>query len=225
MKINQDSLVILFLTGVKISIQKKESVLLMDYKEDIRIQKTRRDLRNAIIELIKEKPIEKISVTEICDVAMVNRMTFYKYYEDKFTLLDDTVNEIKDELESKLPEYKTITTIDEASVFFANVVKNVIDYIEKNKDLVIAVQKNGDYKLFDIITYISESAITELLTQIDKIKKLKYSIPLSASFIYGGFVSAISYGIEHPDLIDSNQLLKFIDDIKNNLYSLDFLFK
>ncbi|MBR6289624.1 MAG: TetR/AcrR family transcriptional regulator, partial [Acholeplasmatales bacterium] len=69
----------------------------MEYKEDIRIQKTRRDLRKAILDLITEKSIEKISVKEICDKAMVNRITFYKYYEDKFTLLDDTINEIRDE--------------------------------------------------------------------------------------------------------------------------------
>lgn len=197
----------------------------MDYKEDLRIQKTRRDLRNAIIELIKEKPIEKISVTEICDKAMVNRMTFYKYYEDKFTLLDDTVNEIKDNIEAKAPNPDYITTIEEASDFFAKLIKIVLDFLEGNKDLIIAVQKNGDYKLLDIITYISESAITELLTQIDKIRPLKYSIPLTSSFIYGGCVSTIGYWINHPEVIDTNQLMTLIEDIKNNLFSLDFLFK
>lgn len=197
----------------------------MDYKEDLRIQKTRRDLRNAIIELIKEKPIEKISVTEICDKAMVNRMTFYKYYEDKFTLLDDTVNEIKDNIEAKAPNPDYITTIEEASDFFAKLIKIVLDFLEGNKDLIIAVQKNGDYKLLDIITYISEFAITELLTQIDKIRSLKYSIPLTSSFIYGGWVSTIGYWINHPEAIDTNQLMTLIEDIKNNLFSLDFLFK
>lgn len=197
----------------------------MEYKEDLRIQKTRRDLRNAIIELIKEKSIEKISVTEICDKAMVNRMTFYKYYEDKFSLLDDTVNEIKDDIEKKAPNRKDIKTLDEASEFFADIIKIVLEFLDTNKDLIIAVQKNGDYKLLDIITYISEAAITELLTQINKLKPLKYSIPLTASFIYGGFVSTISYWISHPDAIDSKQLIELTEDIKNNLFALEFFFK
>ncbi len=197
----------------------------MEYKEDLRIQKTRRDLRGAIIELIKEKPIEKISVTEICNKAMVNRMTFYKYYEDKFSLLDDTVNEIKDIIINKAPNTRNIKTLDDASLFFAEIIKIVLEFLDNNRDLIIAVEKNGDYKLLDIITYISEDAIKELLTQLNKLKPLKYSIPLSASFIYGGFISTIVYWIDHPNAINKNQLLELIDDIKNNLSSLNFLFK
>ena len=198
----------------------------MEYKEDIRIQKTRRDLRLAILNLIMEKPIEKISVIEICKKAMINRMTFYKYYEDKFTLLDDTINEIIDELKNKtLKCNNEIKTLEEASNLLANLIKNVIDYIEKNRELIIAVQKNGDYKLFDMIAYISEASITELLNQINKIRELKYSIPVTSSFIYGGFVSTIIYWINHPDSIMKDQLLELIDNIKNNLFSFDFLFK
>jgi len=198
----------------------------MEYKEDIRIQKTRRDLRLAILNLIMEKPIEKISVIEICNKAMVNRMTFYKYYEDKFTLLDDTINEIIDELKNKTLKYNNeIKTLEEASNLLASIIKNVIDYIEKNRELIIAVQKNGDYKLFDMIAYISEASITELLNQINKIRELKYSIPVTSSFIYGGFVSTIIYWINHPDSIMKDQLLELIDNIKNNLFSFDFLFK
>jgi hypothetical protein len=50
----------------------------MEYKEDIRIQKTRRDLRNSIINLLTKKPIEKISVTD-------------DFYEIEFET-DDMVN-------------------------------------------------------------------------------------------------------------------------------------
>lgn len=198
----------------------------MEYKEDIRIQKTRRDLRKAILDLITEKSIEKISVKEICDKAMVNRITFYKYYEDKFTLLDDTVNEIRDEIKEKtLKNNYVINTFDDASSYLAEIVKNVVEYIEDNRNLIISVQKNGDYKLFDIITYVCEAAITELLTQFNRIRKLKYPIPVAASFIYGGFVATIGYWLNHPDSINQNQLLDIINDIKNNIDSLEFLFE
>ena len=196
----------------------------MEFKEDLRIQKTRRDLRAAIIELIKEKPIEKVSVTEICEKAMVNRMTFYKYYEDKFSLLDDTVNEIKDSIEAKVPTTE-IKSLEEASIFFAKIIKVVIEFIDNNKDLIYAVQKNGDYKLLDIITYISESAINDVLSEVNKVKPLKYSIPVTSSFIYGGFLSTVAYWVDHPDAIDRNQLIQLNEDIRNNLFAFDFLFK
>ena len=96
----------------------------MDYKEDLRIQKTRRELRQAMVKLLEEMPIEKISVTEICDQALVNRMTFYKYYEDKYTLLNDLFNEYKEQILSHLPknEIKTIDdAINEATLDMRNV--------------------------------------------------------------------------------------------------------
>ena len=61
----------------------------MDKKEDVRITRSKRDLRNAFIELIKSRPFEKIAVTDICKAAMINKMTFYKHYQDKYALLND----------------------------------------------------------------------------------------------------------------------------------------
>ena len=127
----------------------------MEYKEDIRIQKTRRDLRKAILDLITEKSIEKISVKEICDKAMVNRITFYKYYEDKFTLLDDTINEIRDEIKEKtLQNNYVINTFDDASSYLAEIVKNVVEYIEENRYLIIEKGHSKDGKfLYNYIIF------------------------------------------------------------------------
>ena len=66
----------------------------MEKKGDTRITRSRRDLRNAFIDLIKIQPFEKISVTDICKKAMINKMTFYKHYQDKYALLDDCIKAI-----------------------------------------------------------------------------------------------------------------------------------
>ena len=60
-------------------------------KEDLRITKSKRDLRNAMMSLLKTHTFDSITVKEICDVALINRMTFYKHYEDKYDLFNDTV--------------------------------------------------------------------------------------------------------------------------------------
>ena len=155
----------------------------MEFKEDLRIQKTRRDLRKAILELLKQNPLEKISVKEICDRAMVNRITFYKYYEDKYLLLDDALNEIKDTLLNSVSRNEKFTSIDEASTYLVNVLEMVVKYIEDNIDFVYALEQNSSMKLINIITFFCESGINDLLTEINKIKPLKYSIPVTASFI------------------------------------------
>lgn len=56
---------------------------------DRRIIKTKRSLKEALIELMNEKSFEKITVTEICDRAYTSRITFYTYYTDKYSLLHD----------------------------------------------------------------------------------------------------------------------------------------
>ena len=45
----------------------------------------------ALIEILKTKPFEFITVSEICKKAGVNRSTFYLHYENTKDLLDETV--------------------------------------------------------------------------------------------------------------------------------------
>ena len=52
-------------------------------KMDRRILRTRDTLGNALVELIREKPFEEITVQEILDRAGVGRSTFYTHYRDK----------------------------------------------------------------------------------------------------------------------------------------------
>lgn len=197
----------------------------MEFKEDLRIQKTRRDLRKAILELLKQNPLEKISVKEICDRGMVNRITFYKYYEDKYLLLDDALNEIKDTLLNSVSRNEKFTSIDEASTYLVNVLETVVKYIEDNIDFVYALEQNSSMKLINIITFVCESGINDLLTEINKIKPLKYSIPVTASFIYGGFVSALTYLIHHKNTNYKAELNMLIDDLKSNIFKIEFLYK
>lgn len=197
----------------------------MEFKEDLRIQKTRRDLRKAILELLKQNPLEKISVKEICDRAMVNRITFYKYYEDKYLLLDDALNEIKDTLLNSVSRNAKFTSIDEASTYFVHLLEAVVKYIEDNLDFIYALEQNSSMKLINIITFVCESGINDLLTEINKIKPLKYSIPVTASFIYGGFVSALTYLIHHKNTNYKSELNMLIDDLKSNIFKIEFLYK
>lgn len=55
-------------------------------KDDRRTVYSKRVIREALFSLMCEKPLNRISVTEICELADVNRSTFYKYYEDIFDL-------------------------------------------------------------------------------------------------------------------------------------------
>lgn len=51
--------------------------------EDRRVRRTKERLRQALLQLLLEKPYEAISVQQILDVADVSRAAFYAHYQDK----------------------------------------------------------------------------------------------------------------------------------------------
>ncbi len=58
--------------------------------KDLRVRRTLRSIRQAFYTLIMEKSFSEISITELTELAEVNRKTFYLHY----TSLDDLIQEI-----------------------------------------------------------------------------------------------------------------------------------
>lgn len=69
----------------------------------IRISKTM--LKQALLELLQKKSIHKISVSELCSHAQINRTTFYKYYGNPSDVLVEIEQDIIHELEESLQTY------------------------------------------------------------------------------------------------------------------------
>ncbi|MFA6846158.1 MAG: TetR family transcriptional regulator, partial [Sphaerochaetaceae bacterium] len=63
---------------------------------DRRARYTRMVLKQSLLSLMKERPITKISVKELCEKADVNRTTFYAHYT--------AINELLQQIESELME-------------------------------------------------------------------------------------------------------------------------
>ena len=72
--------------------QKEES------KENRRTRLTKRLLRESLLELLHEKPVDHITVKELCECAELNRSTFYAYYTDVSVLYEEMGNELADAL-------------------------------------------------------------------------------------------------------------------------------
>ncbi len=63
-------------------------------KSDRRVRYTRMVLKQALLSLMLERPITRITVKEICERAEVNRATFYAHYADPYDLLARIENEL-----------------------------------------------------------------------------------------------------------------------------------
>ena len=60
-------------------------------REDPRITRTRKLIRDALETIIDQKPFSEISVQDIAERATINRATFYAHFNDKYALLEDLV--------------------------------------------------------------------------------------------------------------------------------------
>ena len=68
-------------------------------------QQTKNAIRRAFIQLLNERPLDKISIKDIAEKGAVNRNTFYYYYADIYALVEDILQlEIQD-FQSKLRRY------------------------------------------------------------------------------------------------------------------------
>lgn len=83
-------------------------------KEDLRVVHTKAAIRTGFLRLLGRKPIEKISVSEICREAGITRGTFYAHYNDAYHLRDSLEKEIVFAMERRTRELgkKRLTTED-----------------------------------------------------------------------------------------------------------------
>ena len=103
-------------------------------RTDRRVQYTKRALREALVHLMRENHISKISVKALCDAADVNRSTFYAHYQNQYDLLR--------QIEAEALEDLTAYLLEEAPRTY-NVTK-ILEYAQANADLFIALLDESD---------------------------------------------------------------------------------
>ena len=77
---------------------------------DLRAQKTQKSIAEAFYRLRAHKPLEKITVRELCREAPVNRSTFYTYYNDVYDLSEQLENELVRSIVEGLPHPEAVLT-------------------------------------------------------------------------------------------------------------------
>ena len=108
-----------------------------EYRSAIR---SRRMIREAYMELLKEKDLSKITVTDIIKRADLNRATFYAHYPDVRGVTEEIENEIIEKMLEVLKEFQFTS-------FFRNpapLLLKISRYLEEDTDFYrILVRANG----------------------------------------------------------------------------------
>lgn len=74
-------------------------------KSDRRVKYTKQALQNAVLELLKKKSIDSMTVKEICEIADVNRGTFYLHYSHPRDILTEIETQFMEENQISFNNY------------------------------------------------------------------------------------------------------------------------
>lgn len=156
--------------------------------EDKRILKTKRNLKNTLIELLNEKTFEQITVKEICERSQTSRITFYTHFADKYELLDSIFQEY---LASARNEYADLNKLNNPE---KNPIQNYCNLLESILDLCLSTipflnntfPSDGSYINTSFYHYLYKY-VEHRVERESAYLEYKYSVSRIASFLAYGF--------------------------------------
>ena len=106
-------------------------------KTDPRIIKTLRHIDEALLECLKENEFRKITVDMLCRKALINRSTFYKYYADKYELLNNYLDRVLSEFSEAMAttDFILATPHTIANQRYIDNFRRSIDHIHDHRDI------------------------------------------------------------------------------------------
>ncbi len=163
---------------------------MIEKKINRRVQYTLEALHNALIDLAAEKPLNSITVTDICARADINRSTFYLHYKD----IRDLLNEIEEDILAQMDVVMTQNRDDA----LLQVLGKIKDEPRTIRLLRTLMGENGDpqfLRRFERQAYrIFQCGWDKHLSHVDpRFKRYIYS------YIIGGTVAAIGEWIYNSE--------------------------
>lgn len=130
--------------------------------EDRRSVRTKKALKNALIELLQKKEINSITVTDLSELADVGRGTFYLHYQNPFDLLDHLEDDIINDLVVIEKEYLSDLNTD-----LLLCLEKTYDYLLENKKIIKILM--DPQKNFLFLNKLKECSIKRTLKNFEHI--------------------------------------------------------
>lgn len=170
-------------------------------KEDRRTLYSKNMIRESLYELMKEKPLNKISVTEICKRADVNRSTFYAYYTDIYDLHQKIIKEFFSLQKQVIKHVKeSLSEIDDIRQITYDDYFKMADYymktIEDNTELYKFIfNQNSTSAIHASFGKVLYHTIRDVLSPII-LEKYADDFKKAFTFVSGGTTAVITKWIE-----------------------------
>ncbi len=156
---------------------------------DARVRYTKKVIRESFLHLLKSKPIQKITVKEICAKAEINRATFYSHYRDPYDLLQQIEDELFEDLSTKVVKkyrYDNLTAITQRA----------FEIIASNIELCrILFSGNGTRQFLDrVMSLARETTISGWKAKYPRASR--YQIEFLFQFFISGCVAVLEHWVK-----------------------------
>lgn len=150
----------------------------------MRVTRTVRDFQNALMVLLETNSFDHLTVDQICKEALLHRSSFYRYFNDKYDLLEQTL------------KAQVVRIVDNGNSE-DDIVKQVVMYIDQHRGVVRHLAASDTHsslysELLQILTQMflerreqeSSDPVIQALQKSDNPELLAYTL---SGAILGGF--------------------------------------
>ena len=181
----------------------------MSKKEDLRVTKTKMNLYEALMKLMKEKTFEEIKVSDICNIALTNRSTFYDHFADKYELLDSLINDLEKDLIKKLEENNIYSNAKE---YYMQMIKIFFNHISDNINVYSSfLRKNTNSIVMDMAFDTIYKDVENHIKKSDKLLTTEIPVDIITEFYVSAVVNVCLKYIKYPNRYKKEDILKYLD--------------
>ncbi len=188
----------------------------MPEKQDLRVRRTHKLLYNAFVELIVEKSFDEISITDICEKAMVNRATFYKHFDDKYEFFCFCVKRMLQRVESKnVFDHEK----DDVLSYSIKVVNALLEFLKENKNVISSAIKNQDeYVVTQMMHDILYESTMNSLKYSEKCgKKFVCPVEVLCEVLIGSSIAMTKWAFRENENYTNEEMIEFLLNISKDL--------
>ncbi len=176
---------------------------------DLRVRRTHKLLWEALMAELSERTFEEITVSDICERAMVHRTTFYKHYEDKYTLLEQGIHQMYDDLLAK-EEHKppSAYSVEHPPPYFVRLFEHAAQHQQFYK-LMVCGEGIGRFQKL-VKEYIAEVVSTKVHELPATNQQFAVPIDMHAHFVSGAALSLLAWWLEHDMPFTPHQMAQYL---------------
>lgn len=180
-------------------------------KEDVRTIRTKRDLANALEELLQEKNFDEIAIKDITDAALISKNTFYNNFNDKVELLNMVFERYREELMEKVKPILDSYKHGIRHRLFRGLVEVIVHFFYCcSLPIQKMVQNDESKSIYWAMTLFIQSTIREVFNEREEMVNSKLENNISLLFYSGAVTSLIYFGFRDGMDVKEEEIVKNI---------------